>query len=343
MPPSRPPRRPAAPAPTLGEGPPRIVRNATDGIDQLLSRTSASVTEMVQLAPGRLATRLFQFVAPGLHVDGGWTSHPVRAVGSTPPGRVSVTFVLACPGRCVMDACEVGEGDVLVWRPGETFHGISPAGYRWATVIAPEGGLDGATAHAASSERSDLPLRRAHAPADVRARVAALLDEMAAWGEPGHRLVEPATADGLRARWASLLRWALSANTPVPRPRRHELTAAAAVLAAEAHFVAHLPDTVYLADVSAATGVPARSLEHAFRSVLGMPPMRYLELLRAHALFRSLRGAGPDAPPTVADAFTDVGVGHGPRFAARYRSIFGETPAQTQRAARAARRTPQRG
>lgn len=110
------------------------------------------------------------------------------------------------------------------------------------------------------------------------------------------------------------------------------------MLAAEAHFVAHLAETVYLADVSTATGVPARSLEHAFRSVLGMPPMRYLELLRAHALFRLLRGTGPDAPPTVADAFTDVGVGHGPRFAARYRSIFGETPAQTQRAARAARR-----
>jgi hypothetical protein len=247
------------------------VRNATDGIDQLLSRASASVTELVQLAPGRLATRLFQFVAPGLHVDGGWTSHPVRAVGSTPPGRVSVTFVLACPGRCVMDACEVGEGDVLVWRPGETFHGISPAGYRWATVIVPEAALDGATAHAAASERSDLLLRRAHAPADVRARRRPAR-QMAAWASR-------AIACRASRRRTDCARWAspplgASANTPVPRPRRHELTAAAAVPRPRRTSSRTCP-TRSTRRRERGDGVPARSLEHAFRSVLGMPPMRY--------------------------------------------------------------------
>lgn len=327
--------------PPVGDGPPRIVRNALEGIDQLMSRASASVTELVQLAPGRLTARLFQFVGRRLQVDGGTMSLPVRAVGATPPACASVTFVLACPGACVMDACEVGEGDVLVWRPGETFHGISPAGYRWATVIVPEAALDGA-ASARAADVSPVPLRRARATPEVRARVEALLERTGAWGAPGHRLVEPAMAAELSAAWTDVLRWALAAGAPVARPRRSAWNAAGTVLAAEAHFVAHLPETVYLADVRAATGVPARSIEQAFRSVLGMPPMRYLELLRAHALFRLLRRTDPEGPRTVADAFTDVGVGHGPRFAARYRSIFGETPAQTHRAARAARRAAER-
>jgi methylphosphotriester-DNA--protein-cysteine methyltransferase len=295
---------------------------------------------LVQLAPGRLATRLFRFAAPDLDVDGGWTSLPLRAVGTTPSGKATVTFVLSCPGRCVMDACEVAPGTVLSWRPGTTYHGISPAGYRWATVIVPEALVQDLAPVDATRGSDGLPLRRARMPAHVRADVLALQREMGAWRMPGSEPVPPEQAGRLRERWTDLLVWALRACQPVAGPSAGALHAAAVVRAAEAYLLRKIGDDVYLRDVSASIAVPGRTIEAAFRSVLGMPPMRYLEILRAHAVFLSLRSTGRDAPRTVREAERRAGVTHGARFAARYRSIFAENPADTFRAARGAARRP---
>lgn len=323
--------------PNPGSGPPEpcwVLRARTSGIDQLLSRASLSVVELVQLAPGRLSSKLFRMAAPGTDLDGGETSLPLRAVGTTSPGKVTVTFVLACPGRCVMDGFDVAPDMALVWRPGVAYDGISPAGYRWATVILPERDVYDLVPSARGTSDGPVPLRSAHVPRPIRTRVATLLRSMRAWEPPGREVLEPGAGAALCREWGELVAWALRTASPV-EVRTGALHAATIVADAERALLDRLASDVYLGEVSRHIGVPARTLEAAFRSVLGFPPMRYVELLRAHAVFRELRRSGPGAPGSVREVEARFGVRHPARFAARYRSIFGENPTATLHAARA--------
>lgn len=310
-----------------------VLRAKAAGIDQLMSRATRSVSELVQLAPGRISARLFRLVAPEVDVNGGETSLPLRAVGATSQGKITVTFVLACPGRCVMDGADVGPDTALVWKTGVAYDGISPAGYRWATVILPERDVCDLVPRESHASGGRVPLRSASMPRGIRAQVVGLLDSMRAWGGPGREPIEPAAAMDLCRRWSDLVAWTLRSSAPAPA-RVGALNAAAIVTGAEHAFLARLASDIYLKDVCAELGVAARTCEAAFRSVLGLTPMRYVEILRAHAVFRELRRTDASTPGSVREVEARFGVRHGARFAARYRSIFGENPADTRRAAR---------
>jgi len=312
-----------------------MLRARPRGIDRLLSRTTGAVTGLVQLAPGTLDTRLFRLAGPTADVDGGHANLPLRSVGTTSPNRVTVTFVLACPGRCVMDGHAVTTGDALVWPVGVSYDGIAPGGYRWATVILPA-----STSYDLVSARSGvadgrLTLGRACMPSSVRSSVRGLLREMHAWDEPGRDAIPDAVGDAWRDRWLGLASWALRASPPAPAPGAGAANAMHLVRTAEACLLRRLASVLYVEDVCREVGVPERTLDAAFRAVLGTSPMRYLEILRAHAVFLDLRRTDADAPHTVRDAETRAGVTHGARFARRYRSVFGENPTDTFRVARA--------
>lgn len=310
-----------------------ILRTRTEGIDRLMSRAALSVSELVQLAPGRLSAQLFRLTAPGTDVDGGQTSLPLRAVGTTSPGKVTVTFVLACPGRCVMDGSEIGPDTAIVWRPGVAYDGISPAGYRWATAILPERDVYDLVPQEAPAPDGRVPLRIAPLPRAIRTRATGLLETQRAWEAPGREPLDREAAAGLCRGWGDLVQWALRSASPVT-PRTGALNAAAIVTGAERAFLARLASDIYVEDVCAKLGVATRTFEAAFKHVLGLRPMHYVEILRAHAVFRELRRTDARTPASVRDVELRCGVRHGARFAARYRAIFGENPTQTLRASR---------
>lgn len=85
-----------------------------------------------------------------------------------------------------------------------------------------------------------------------------------------------------------------------------------------------------LADLCAAAGVCERTLRRAFGAVYGMPPSRYLrlqQLNRVHAALLDPAARGR----LVTDVLTSHGVTELGRFAAQYRTLFGELPSQTMR------------
>jgi AraC-like DNA-binding protein len=92
----------------------------------------------------------------------------------------------------------------------------------------------------------------------------------------------------------------------------------------EAHL--HLPVT--LADISAASGVPGRTLLQHFKDHRGMSPMRYLRDARFARVRDALMRAEGRSITQVASEF---GFAHLGRFAVDYRERFGETPSQTYR------------
>lgn len=311
-----------------------IARKRTAGIDQLRSHRSWSSAELVQLVPGRLDLRLFHFTALGLDVEGGSSSLPLRFAGTTPADRASVTFLLTGHGRHLVDACTLGAGTALAWAPGTTAHGIASSGSGWVTMSVPLDTAEDLLPAQSAGDSGPAPLRHARMPARVRHAMSALLRDLEAWGPPGCGRLDSWTAERIVANGTQLLTWALRACTPVAEPGVHALHAAEVVRVAEGWLARHLRADVYVRDLRAELGVPERTLEDSFHAILGISPMRYLELLRAHAVFRALRSTGPDAPATVREAEAQAGVRHPARFAARYRALFGENPAATLRTTR---------
>jgi len=77
-----------------------------------------------------------------------------------------------------------------------------------------------------------------------------------------------------------------------------------------------------------AAGVEQRSLEYAFRDTFDLTPLGFLKLRRLHSARHRLLLAEP-ADMAVSDIAYHEGFYHLGRFAAAYRSSFGEYPSET--------------
>lgn len=80
-----------------------------------------------------------------------------------------------------------------------------------------------------------------------------------------------------------------------------------------------------------AMGVGRRTLEYAFREVLGTSPRAYFIQCALEAAQRVLRVSSP-SDRTVTEVAIECGFWHLGRFSVTYRAAFGETPSQTLRA-----------
>lgn len=113
------------------------------------------------------------------------------------------------------------------------------------------------------------------------------------------------------------------ADRPPDRRRALRLFRAAVALCEEADGVASTPGELALR-----LGVSLRTLQLAFRSAAGIPPGRYLRVLRLNRAHRQLCRSGPDETSVHAVAiewgFRELG-----RFSGEYRRLFGELPSET--------------
>lgn len=82
--------------------------------------------------------------------------------------------------------------------------------------------------------------------------------------------------------------------------------------------------------LAVAVHLSVRSLQEGFVRDVGVPPMTYLQQVRLRLARERLREASP-ARTTVAAVASGLGVSHLGRFAAAYRSAFGELPSETLR------------
>jgi AraC family ethanolamine operon transcriptional activator len=94
---------------------------------------------------------------------------------------------------------------------------------------------------------------------------------------------------------------------------------------------AHLDDPPSIRDLCVATECTERSLHHAFLESFGLPPARYLRILRLNAARRAMLSGHAGS---VTAAATDFGFFRFGRFARDYRGLFGETPSETMRRVR---------
>jgi AraC family ethanolamine operon transcriptional activator len=110
-----------------------------------------------------------------------------------------------------------------------------------------------------------------------------------------------------------------------PRAERSRI-----VRVAEDFALAHIDDHVYLTDLCKAADVSERTLEYAFKAVMGMTPMTYLIRLRLHRVRQRLLAAPRDSTTVTAEAL-NCGFWHLGEFSRAYKNCFGEFPSETLR------------
>jgi AraC family ethanolamine operon transcriptional activator len=101
----------------------------------------------------------------------------------------------------------------------------------------------------------------------------------------------------------------------------------------EEYLDAHRGEAPSIPALCSIAGVSERTLEYAFRELVGVTPVRYLKLRRLNQVRRALR-----APEAGARSVTEIALRAGfydlGRFAGEYRALFGELPSQTLAAGR---------
>jgi AraC family ethanolamine operon transcriptional activator len=107
------------------------------------------------------------------------------------------------------------------------------------------------------------------------------------------------------------------------------------VKAAEDHALAHADARLYVTDLCRAAAVSERTLEYAFKEVMGLTPVTYLIRLRLHRVRQALLAA-THGSTTVSAVALDWGFWHFGEFSRAYKECFGELPSDTLRRKRPA-------
>ena len=99
---------------------------------------------------------------------------------------------------------------------------------------------------------------------------------------------------------------------------------------AEDYALSHMSDHVYVTDLCRVAAVSERTLEYAFKEVMGLTPVAYLMRLRLHRVRQALLEATHGSTTVSAEAL-NWGFWHFGEFSRAYKDCFGELPSDTLR------------
>jgi AraC-like DNA-binding protein len=99
---------------------------------------------------------------------------------------------------------------------------------------------------------------------------------------------------------------------------------------AEEHALSHLTGHVHVTDLCRIANVSERTLEGAFKEVMGLTPVAYLIRLRLHRVRAALLAAEPGTTTVSAEALK-WGFWHFGEFSRAYKRCFGELPSASLR------------
>lgn len=112
-------------------------------------------------------------------------------------------------------------------------------------------------------------------------------------------------------------------------PLKHARRRKAVELACQ-YIRSHIGERIRLADLCRCTHLKSRCLEYGFQELVGVPPMRYVKMLRLDLVRRQLL-AGTDRQRSISQIALDAGFTHLSQFAADYKAVFTESPSVTRR------------
>jgi AraC family transcriptional regulator, ethanolamine operon transcriptional activator len=121
-----------------------------------------------------------------------------------------------------------------------------------------------------------------------------------------------------------------SENYTITRSDETHQTHSEVVKLAEEYVLTHNNIPLHVTDLCRAAAVSERTLEYAFKEVLGMSPVSYLRRFRLHRVRHALRTAVSGQTTVSAEALK-WGFWHFGEFSKAYKNCFGELPSDTLR------------
>lgn len=313
-----------------------VLRNTlvqhVDDLDQLRDIVREADTEFIQLGPGRLRAQLVRVTLDGICYD----YHQIDELGVCGRGGASTQWLsfVAPETPNTINRRLVQPGQLALFRPGCSYEGVHPHFSRNHLLTVRPDDL------AAFAEKNGY-----HVDIDQLIASEVLHGDSGACRriqELGRRLVNsihsnpslfetPEDILALRDDFLDALCSAI-ATKPANPPESREWSHAQYcqwVRQTDAYLAEHAGQPVTITGLCAALNVAPRTLNHAFRQVLGVSPGKYVQLQRLAAVRRKLQQALPDASITaiaIEHGFTHLG-----RFSSLYQRFFGELPSQTLR------------
>jgi AraC family ethanolamine operon transcriptional activator len=297
-----------------------------DDFDQMAAAVASWDLEYQQVGHGRFSGRMDLASTSNIQFVHERWSLGILNVGSTPAQALTFGLPVSMPGGLYHCGAPLPLGQIGVHHAGAELHFLATRPLDLLSVVVDEELLAEHLRIRFRLEPTSL-LAPGHlsmtSPPDGVARALALITLLS-------RLLQGGLAWQARRHLEEraleiLLRGIVS---PAPRDFLNRERIARRV----EHFArARLDDPPSIRDLCAATACTERSLHHAFLESFGMPPARYLRILRLNAARRALLSGHAGS---VTAAATDFGFFHFGRFAQDYRGLFGETPSEMMRRVR---------
>jgi AraC family ethanolamine operon transcriptional activator len=244
---------------------------------------------------------------------------------STPPGRYGACLLAAPSPPSALNAATFTQDHVVLCPENKSLEGKTSAGMSIYCMdvscrLLPDDGYN---------MREVGVLSDAARTRQLRELVQSGLATFTALESPGGY---PAAVRGFKSSLADLL-WQMAARTgdeDVGRMRHYTSARTLRVFRRAREYIHHgLKDGISIVALCRDTGVSRRSLECAFRSVIGMGPGNYIRALQLNHIRRDLMSA-TSAGESIGVIAARHGIWHWSRFSHYYRLLFGELPSQTR-------------
>jgi AraC-like DNA-binding protein len=284
--------------------------------------------DFVLTGRGDFRARLTWLKLRGLHLLRGREGVPRIAYVSMAPARAAFSFSVAADTQSVWNGVEVQFGDIVLHSGGERAHQWTLGASHWGLVSLRPGQLAYYCRALAEVDLSSPPaglvlrplaaaaleLRRLHSKACT---LVERKPDTFSRREAAHAL-EQEVVGALVACLTTVER-----NGRAPRPYHVDvMTRFENALRVDCEKQRTTPE------LCATIGVPERTLRECCLKFLGLSPGRYIRLRRLNMVRSALQQADPETASVSELAkrygFTEMG-----RFAAAYRTVFGEVPSAT--------------
>jgi AraC family ethanolamine operon transcriptional activator len=286
-----------------------------------------------QLSAGGYQGRIVHAALPGLHITQETSSKAIRQQGSLFKEDIGLALAYSPGGPCRFHGQKAGS-DVVMVGLGQELDLTMPDDCHLLATLMPRASFLGLMAqwHPGAAEQSlsgPMTWRLAPEKAGHLRRLMQgllqLLTEHPGWN-PDHAAVRQ-MQDALVLAWQDALAGHGAAAQNVAAPglaHRRELVERAC-----RHVRGSLPDQLpTMLELCKVLGASPRKLEYCFRDVLGMPPARYLRLMRLNCAHHDLAHP-PGAGMTVQEVASRWGFWHMGAFASDYKRMFGRSPSRT--------------
>jgi AraC family ethanolamine operon transcriptional activator len=289
----------------------------------------------LQISPGTMRSTLVEWSTEHVHVFGKWMSERVVQQGELPVGTLCFAMLGSDTTLGLrVQGLEFGRGDLLVLRGGQEFEFQRPAGVELLSVTF------GAESFLEFLDRSESPtrFRRAIEAGGLIRPEAAALDELRRCVRLPLSSRQGDTSDNLM----QAVQEVLASAGGVPRQRVASLGAARLVRECQRMALTESREQpLRIEELCSMLRTSRRTLQNSFNDVTGMGPVAYLRNIRLNTARRRLMSTSP-GELSVSHAAMDAGFDHLGHFAGAYKSLFGELPSMTARAAPLRGRAPTR-